>query len=283
MDPVERSTWQQLDEAAETLQRRGIGAPQIGVVLGSGLGHFADHLEHGVAVPYGEIPHMPAVTVKGHGGRLVFGELGHTQVVCLQGRVHSYEGHPPERVVFGVRLLARLGVHAVLLTNAAGGIRAGFAVGDLMLIRDHINLTGSNPLMGPNDERFGPRFVDLTRAYDVRVCEAALRAGLDAGVTLHEGVYAAMQGPSYETPSEIRMLKMLGADAVGMSTVPEVIALRHLDVPVAAISTITNLAAGLGQGALSHDEVEQAARDHSERFRRLLGRWITRTNEVLNV
>jgi purine-nucleoside phosphorylase len=281
VDPAEHTQWQQLDEAAAALQRRGIGAPQIGMVLGSGLGHFADELEHAVVVPYGEIPHFPAVTVKGHGGRLVFGEIGQVQVVCLQGRAHLYEGHPQSRVVFGVRLLARLGVHGVLLTNAAGGIRPGFAVGDLMLIRDHINLLGSNPLTGPNDERFGPRFVDMTQAYDVRLCEAALRAGLDAGITLHEGVYAAMQGPSYETPSEIRMLKMLGADAVGMSTVPEVIALGHLGVPVGAVSTITNLAAGLGQGALSHDEVERAAHDHSERFRRVLSRWISRSYEVL--
>jgi purine-nucleoside phosphorylase len=283
MDPGQPSQWQQLDEAADVLQRRGIGVPHVGVVLGSGLGHFADEIEHPVVVPYAEIPHMPTVTVKGHGGRLVCGEVGQAQVVCLQGRVHLYEGHPQHRIVFGVRLLARLGVKAVLLSNAAGGIRPGFAVGDLMLIRDHINLSGSNPLTGANDERLGPRFVDMTQAYDVRVCEAALRGALDVGATLHEGVYAAMPGPSYETPSEIRMLKMLGADAVGMSTVSEVIALSHLGVPVGAVSTITNLAAGLGQGALSHEEVERAARDHSELFRRLLRRWIERTNEVIHV
>jgi purine-nucleoside phosphorylase len=283
MDPGQLDEWQQLDEAADALRRQGIVAPRVGVVLGSGLGHFADEIEHPLVIPYAEIPHMPMVTVKGHGGRLVCGEVGQAQVVCLQGRVHLYEGHAQRRVVFGVRLLARLGVQAVLLTNAAGGIRPGFAVGDLMLIRDHINLIGSNPLTGTNDERMGPRFVDMTQAYDVRVCEAALRGALDVGVTLHEGVYAAMQGPSYETPSEIRMLKMLGADAVGMSTVSEVIALRHLGVPVGAISTITNLAAGLGHGTLSHEEVESAAHDHSERFRRVLWRWIERTNEVLNV
>jgi len=282
MDPAENSVWQQLDQAAEQLRLRGIGAPQVGVVLGSGLGHFAEELTHSVSVPYGEIPHMPAATVRGHGGQLVWGEVGKVQVVCLRGRAHLYEGHPVRSVVFGVRLLAKLGVHAVLLTNAAGGIRPGLQVGDLMLIRDHLNLLGSNPLIGPNEDRMGPRFVDLSYAYDVRLCAAALRAGLDVGITLREGVYAAMPGPSYETPSEIRMLKVLGADAVGMSTVPEVIALCHLGVPVAALSTITNLAAGLHQGTLSHAEVEQAAHENEQRFRQVLARWIERTVEVID-
>lgn len=273
--------WGQLAEAAQMLQGRGLGQLDVGIVLGSGLGHFVQALSIEGELDYAEVPHMPRVGVKGHGGRLVWGTLGSARVVVLQGRVHLYEGHSVERAVFGVRLLAQLGVRAVLITNAAGGIRSGFEPGDLMLIRDHINLLGQNPLTGPNDSSKGARFVDLSQAYDARLCEAALRAGLDLELELQEGVYAAMPGPSYETPAEVRMLRLLGADAVGMSTVPEVIALNHLGVPVAALSCISNLAAGLGEGPLSHDEVEATAQASSERFQRVLTRWVQRTCEVL--
>jgi purine-nucleoside phosphorylase len=273
------TTWQDLEQARAFLEQRGV-LGDVGIVLGSGLGYFADTLLAGSSVPYAEIPRMPTVGVVGHGGRLYSGTLGRARVLCLQGRVHLYEGWPLDRVVFGVRLLARLGVKAILLTNAAGGISSAFVPGDLMLIRDHINFTGKNPLVGSNDERNGPRFVDLTQAYDARLCEAAARGALDVGVELKEGVYAAMLGPSYETPAEIRMLKTLGVDAVGMSTVPEVIASNHLGVPVAAMSCITNIAAGLGTGKLSHAEVEQTARVASERFQKVLGRWVERVAEL---
>jgi purine-nucleoside phosphorylase len=272
--------WAEVQQAAFELKRRGIEGSSVGVVLGSGLGQFSHELSAAVTMDYEAIPHMPRVSVAGHGGKLSWGQVGKAHVLCLQGRAHLYEGNSPSSVVFGVRLLAQLGARAVLLTNAAGGIRAGFSVGDLMLIRDHINLLGSNPLTGANDEEIGPRFVDLTQAYDVRLCEAALRGALDVGVSIHEGVYAAMPGPSYETPAEIRMLKMLGADAVGMSTVPEVIALNHLGVPVGALSCITNLAAGLGKGRLSHEEVAQAAAQSSDRFRHVLARWVERSYEI---
>lgn len=263
----------ELDQARHFVTSRFPAPPAVGVVLGSGLGAFADSLAGLARLPYHEIPHMPQAAVVGHAGQLCFGRVGPVPVACLQGRVHAYEGHPLERVVFGVRLLAELGCRAVLLTNAAGGIRPGLAPGDLMLLRDHLNLTGRNPLVGPNDDR-GPRFPDLSHAYDPAVRDAAHRAATELGVRLHEGVYAAMLGPTYETPAEIRMLSILGADAVGMSTVPEVIALRHRGVRVGAMSCITNLAAGLSHGTLEHAEVEATARSARAAFTRLLARWI---------
>jgi purine-nucleoside phosphorylase len=194
----------------------------------------------------------------------------------LQGRVHLYEGHDPERVVFGVRLLARLGCRAILLTNAAGGLGAGFAPGDLMLVSDHLNLMGKNPLTGANIEAFGPRFPDMTEAYDPGLRAAAREAAVETGTTLHEGVYAGLLGPTYETPAEIRMIGTLGASAVGMSTVPEIIALRHMGVPAAAISCITNLAAGISKTKLDHSEVEATARATRDRFTALLSAWVRR-------
>jgi len=215
---------------------------------------------------------MLTSSVAGHAGNLCLGKVGDVPVACLQGRVHCYEGHTQDDVVFGVRLLAELGCSAVLLTNAAGGIAEGLAPGDLMLIVDHINLMGRNPLVGPNIEPF-PRFPDMSRAYGVDICHAAREAGARAGVELREGVYAAVLGPSYETPAEIRMLRTLGADAVGMSTVPEVIALRHRGVEVGALSCITNLAAGLG-GELSHDEVKEVADRVKGAFSTVLAEWV---------
>jgi purine-nucleoside phosphorylase len=259
---------------------RGLGVPavDVGVVLGSGLGGFADTLEQPWRVPYERVPHLPRSTVPGHAGNLCFGNVGATAVACMQGRVHLYEGHPAERVVFGVRLLHALGCSAVLLTNAAGGIGPGFVPGDLMLVTDHLNLTGHNPLVGENDETLGPRFTDLSRAYTPELLIAARRAAREADVELKEGVYAAMLGPSYETPAEVRMLATLGAAAVGMSTVPEVIALCHLGVRVGAVSCITNLAAGKPGALLDHAEVEAVARAAAPRFSRLLSGWIQRAN-----
>ncbi len=245
---------QQLDEAVSFIRSRTALAPSVGVVLGSGLGAFADALEGPTAIPFSEIPHFPASTVAGHGGALVLGRCGAVPVAAMKGRVHFYEGYTLAEVVFPVRVLARLGVRTLLLTNAAGGVNTLFAPGDLMVIEDHINFLG-NPLLGPNEDALGPRFPDLSFAYDRRLAGRALEACAAAGVRGHRGVYLAMQGPSYETPAEIRMARVLGADAVGMSTVPEVIAARHAGMRVAALSCITNLAAGVSPRTLDHAEV----------------------------
>jgi purine-nucleoside phosphorylase len=270
-----------LEEAAAAVKARSGVRPLVGAVLGSGLGAWGDALEGLEKIAYEEIPHMPRSTVPGHAGNLCLGRVGSTPVACLQGRVHMYEGHPASRVVFGVRLLVRLGCKAVVLTNAAGGIRKGFRPGSLVLLTDHLNLTGQNPLAGPNEEALGVRFPDMTRAYDPALGALARAAAREAGATLHEGVYAALLGPSYETPAEIAMLGRLGADAVGMSTVPEVIALRHMRVPAAAISCITNLAAGLGGTELSHEEVEATAKETRATFVALLSGWVARIGASL--
>ncbi|HRI63287.1 MAG TPA: purine-nucleoside phosphorylase [Polyangium sp.] len=264
----------QLDQAVSAIRNHSSTGPLVGIVLGSGLGAWADTLDVRVSIPYSTIPSMPRSTVAGHAGNLVLGLSGGVPVACLQGRAHLYEGNTPEQSVFGVRLLARLGCRVTLLTNAAGGIRAGFQPGDLMLIRDHLNLTGTNPLVGTNDDAIGPRFPDMTNAYDDALAKLALDAAKKQDVRLHEGVYAGLLGPSYETPAEIRMLRTMGADSVGMSTVHEVIALRHMGVRCGAISVITNLAAGLGTGLLDHSEVEQTARQVQKSLRALLSEWI---------
>lgn len=259
-------------DAAETARRLAATAPRIGLVLGSGLGALADELSPSTSIPYADIPGMPNPAISGHEGRLWMGELGGVPVACLQGRVHAYEGHPVSRVCFGVRLLAAIGCATVLLTNAAGGL-AGMAAGDLMLITDHINLTGLNPLVGTNDDRIGPRFLDMSQAYDSALQAAARNAAERAGVTLREGVYAGLLGPTYETPAEIRMLAGMGASAVGMSTVLETIALRHLGVRVGGISCITNLAAGISPTPLSHAEVKETATRVRDQFQSLIRHW----------
>jgi purine-nucleoside phosphorylase len=263
-----------LDQAVTAVRQRSSRQPLVGVVLGSGLGAFGDTLGELVKVPYADIPKMPVSRVVGHAGNLCLGSVEGVEVACMQGRVHLYEGHEPERVVFGVRLLARLGCKAVLLTNAAGGVHPSFRAGDLMLIIDHINLTGRNPLHGPNIDSLGDRFPDMSHAYDPGLCEAARKAALEVSVALREGVYLANLGPSYETPAEIRMARTMGADAVGMSTVPEVIALHHMRVRTAAISCITNLAAGISATPLDHKEVEHTAQLTRDAFVRLLARWV---------
>jgi purine-nucleoside phosphorylase len=263
-----------LDQAVAAVRQHRDRPPLVGVVLGSGLGAFGDSLGALLKIPFADIPHMPMSRVVGHAGNLCLGTIEGVEVACMQGRVHLYEGHDPERVVFGVRLLAKLGCKAVLLTNAAGGVHPSMRPGDLMLIIDHINLTGRNPLLGPNIDSFGERFPDMSHAYDPGLCEAARKAAAETGVSLREGVYLANLGPSYETPAEIRMSRSLGADAVGMSTVPEVIALRHMKVPTAAISCITNLAAGISPTPLNHKEVELTAQRTRDAFVKLLARWV---------
>ncbi|MGC3997958.1 MAG: purine-nucleoside phosphorylase [Anaeromyxobacter sp.] len=246
-------------------------APDVGVILGSGLFGFADRLQEPTVVSYERIPGFPVSRVPGHPGRLAVGTLpgegGPVLVAALQGRVHGYEGWSAEEVAFGARLLCALGVKALLVTNAAGGIHPSYAPGDLVRISDHLNLSGQNPLVGENDDRLGPRFPDLSEAYDARLGALLDQTAQELGQPLRSGVYACLLGPSYETPAEIRMLRALGADLVGMSTVPEVIAARHMGVPVAGLSVVTNPAAGLSRRKLSHEEVSEVA----ERVRERLG------------
>ncbi len=227
----------------------------IGVVLGSGLGAFADALEDRLETPYAQIPGWPASTAIGHAGKLVTGRIENTPVVVLAGRAHLYEGYTAAQVVFGIRELARRGVRSVVLTNAAGAINLSYRPGDLVLIADHINLLGANPLCGPNDDSLGPRFPDMSEAYAADLRALAKAAAREQGIELQEGVYAAMPGPSYETPAEIRFLRIIGADLVGMSTVPETIAANHLGMKVLAISCVTNMAAGILPRKLDHREV----------------------------
>ncbi|MDQ6663472.1 MAG: purine-nucleoside phosphorylase [Acidobacteriota bacterium] len=229
--------------------------PRVGLVLGSGLGAFADEVKHRVAIPFAEIPGWPHSTAVGHAGKLVIGKIGQLDVAVMAGRVHLYEGYSAAQVVFGVRVLGAFGVKSLVLTNAAGGIREDLGRGGMVLISDHINLQGVNPLTGPNDDAAGPRFPDMTEAYSKRFREIARSAGLEMGVDLPEGVYAAMPGPSYETPAEIHYLRTIGADLVGMSTVLEAIAANHMGMQVLGISCVTNLAAGLSGEKLSHQEV----------------------------
>jgi purine-nucleoside phosphorylase len=244
-----------LDEAVHFLSDRAGRRLRVGVVLGSGLGAFAEELEERVELPYGEIPHWPQSTAVGHAGKLVFGRLGGLEVAVMSGRAHLYEGYTQAQVVFGVRVLGKLGVRAIVFTNAAGGINLSLARGGLVLISDHINLLGSNPLTGPNDDALGPRFPDMSEAYSLELRKTAREVAGELGIPLAEGVYAAMPGPSYETPAEIRWLRTIGADLVGMSTVPEVIAANHMGVKALAISCVTNMAAGILPQKITHAEV----------------------------
>ena len=253
-------TYERVEAAAAAVRGRCGVLPETAIVLGSGLGDFADTLLDAVATPYGDLPHWPASRVIGHAGRLVIGTVAGKRIAALAGRVHFYEGHDLATVVFATRVMGRLGVKQLILTNAAGGINTGFSQGALMVIDDHINLLGSNPLVGENDERFGPRFPDMTEVYSVRLRKIADAAARARGVPIAHGVYAALHGPSYETPAEIRFLRAIGADAVGMSTVPEAIAARHMGVEVLGISCITNMAAGVLPQPLNHDEVMATAR-----------------------
>ncbi len=251
----------QIEEAADSVRSRVGGAtPDVAIVLGSGLGAFTSALGDAVTCAYGEIPHWPASAVVGHAGTLVVGTIRGRRVAALSGRAHFYEGHDLRTVTFPTRVLGRLGVPALILTNAAGGINLDFKPGTLMLIDDHLNLMGTNPLVGPNDDRLGPRFPDMTEAYSARLRAIAVDAARAAGVALARGVYAALHGPSYETPAEIRYLRTIGADAVGMSTVPEAIVARHMGLEVLGISCITNAAAGVLPQPLVHDEVMAVAR-----------------------
>jgi len=253
-------------EAADFIRSRTPNAPEIGLILGSGLGVLADHVEGAAVIPYRDIPHFPLSTVEGHAGELVVGRLAGRTVVIMRGRFHMYEGYGPELTAFPVRVMKALGARTLVVTNAAGGINTSFKPGDLMLIADHLNLTGRNPLVGPNDDELGPRFPDMSEAYSRRLRAIARETAREQGLELREGVYAGLLGPSYETPAEIRMLRALGADAVGMSTVAEVIAARHAGLEVLGISCISNMAAGILDQPLSHEEVMETTERVKARF-----------------
>lgn len=263
---------QQLEQAAHFIQAHPhFQLPKGLVILGSGLGAFADTLQNAKAIDYAEIPHFGKSGVQGHAGRLVFGEFQPGfPIACMQGRFHYYEGHSLETVVFPVRLLRQLGAEFLIVTNAAGGVNQAFSAGTLMLITDHLNLVGLNPLLGPNEERLGPRFLDMSEAYDLRLRELAMAVAGEHKIPLQQGVYAGLSGPVYETPAEVRMLRTLGADAVGMSTVPEVIAANHVGLKVLGLSCITNAAAGILPQKLSHQEVMETAAQTQQQFMDLL-------------
>jgi purine-nucleoside phosphorylase len=265
---------QQLGEAVRAIEARTPLRPAIGLVLGSGLGAFAQTLDKAVAIPYREIPHFPVSTAIGHAGELVVGTAGSVPVAVMAGRVHYYEGYSMAQVAFPARVLGRFGVKTLILTNAAGSVNVNYKPGELMVIDDHINFMGDHPLIGPNDEQLGPRFFDMTEAYDPGLREIAEKACGKAGVPVRHGVYIAFTGPSYETPAEIRMARTLGADAVGMSTVPEVLAARHLGMQVLGISCITNMAAGVLKKKLDHREVLEVGERVKAGLMDVLGRII---------
>jgi purine-nucleoside phosphorylase len=264
------SPFDQVAAAADFIRSQSHATPNIGVVLGSGLGEFASQLGKGLSLPYRQIPHWPSATVVGHEGRLAIGDVDGRPIAALAGRAHFYEGYDLGAVAFATRVLGALGVKILILTNAAGGVNTRFTPGTLMAIDDHINLMGTNPLIGPNDERFGPRFPDMTEVYSARLRRVADAAAATLGQRLEHGVYVACHGPSYETPAEVRYLRTIGADAVGMSTVPEAIVARHMGMEVLGISCITNCAAGVLPQPLTHEETLETAHRVRHQFAALL-------------
>lgn len=266
--------FEKIQEAKDYINGRTALIPETGIVLGSGLGEFAGSVENKTAIPYEKIPYFKNVGVKGHAGNLVLGEVGGKKVAVLQGRYHYYEGHDIGDVVFPVRVISLLGIKNLILTNAAGGIDKNFTPGDLMVLTDHINLMGTNPLSGKNDERLGPRFPDMSNIYNRKISNIIIEKGKMLDIDIRSGIYVGLKGPSYETPAEIKMLSIIGGDAVGMSTVPESIAARHMGVDVAGISCITNMAAGISKKPLDHKEVTETADKVKKDFIALLKRVI---------
>jgi purine-nucleoside phosphorylase len=250
---------QKIIEASNYIQSKIQSKPKIGIVLGSGLGIYADHIQNKIIIPFNEIPHFQRTTVEGHEGRLIFGDVKGVKVLALQGRIHAYEGHPMEDIVLPVRAMVLAGIEILFTTNASGGINEKWSPGDLAIIDDHINLSGRNPLVGPNMAELGPRFPDMTKAYDPELSKVLKEVGKRHNVDMKNGVYVSVLGPTYETPAEIRMLRVMGADMVGMSTVPEVIAANHLGIKVAGVACITNHAAGIKPEKLSHADVKVVA------------------------
>ena len=272
------SLYERAEHATRIIRARINVEPRIAVVLGSGLGGFADDFEDAAAVPYEEIPGFMRSTAQGHAGRLVAGKVDSVPIVAMQGRVHYYEGYSLEEVTFPIRTFGLLGIKTLILTNAAGGINVQLTQGGLMVLTDHLNLMGDNPLRGPNDERFGPRFPDMSSVYSPELQELAVEEAKAIGVEMRRGVYCALSGPSYETPAEIHLLRTLGADAVGMSTVPEAIVARHMGLEVLGISCITNMAAGIGDEPINHDEVMATGDRVRESFTELLRRIVAGIN-----
>lgn len=263
-------TYAQIQEAAQYIRSVTDTVPEVGLILGSGLGILADLVQDAVTIAYQDIPHFPQSTVEGHAGELLIGTIEERPVVLMKGRFHMYEGYGPELTAFPVRVMQAIGVKQLLVTNAAGGVNTSYKPGDLMLISDHLNMTGRNPLIGPNDNQLGVRFPDMTEAYSKRLRAIAKEVAANQGFTFQEGVYAGLLGPNYETPAEIRMLRTCGADAVGMSTVSEVLVARHAGLEVLGISCISNMAAGILDQPLSHDEVMETAEQVKEHFLKLV-------------
>jgi purine-nucleoside phosphorylase len=272
------SLYERAEHAARTIRARISVEPRIAIVLGSGLGGFADDFEDAVRVPYEQIPGFPRATVEGHEGRLIVGTIESVPMLAMQGRVHYYEGYALEEVTFPVRTFKLLGIKTLVLTNAAGGINVGLTQGALMVISDHVNLMGDNPLRGPNDERFGPRFPDMSSVYSPALQELVVEEAKAIGVEVRRGVYGGLSGPSYETPAEIHLLRNLGADAVGMSTVPEAIVARHMDMEVLGISCITNMAAGISDEPIDHADVMATGDRVRGTFTQLLRRVVAAIN-----
>jgi purine-nucleoside phosphorylase len=265
-----------IQETVDSIRARCRQQPVLGIILGSGLGAFADSFSDQTVIAFNTLPHFPSSTVTGHSGNLIIGNAGGVPVAALQGRVHLYEGYSSAEIAYPTRVLGALGIRQLIVTNAAGGINPAFNPGDLMLITDHINMMGANPLIGPNMDEFGPRFPDMSAAYDTGMRRVALEVARQKGIVLHEGIYVGLSGPNYETPAEIRMCRALGADAVGMSTVPEVIVANHMGMRVLGISCITNRAAGILPGRLTHEEVVAATQRISETFQSFLADIIPR-------
>ena len=271
--------YERAEQAARAIRSRSEAEVSVALVLGSGLGAFADELQEATVFPYPEIPGFGASTVQGHAGKLVIGKAGAMPLAAMQGRVHFYEGYSLSEVTFPIRVFKLLGVRTLVLTNAAGAVNVEFQPGALMVIADHLNLIGDSPLRGPNDERFGPRFPDLTEVYSRDLQEIVIEEARGMGIEMRRGIYAALAGPSYETPAEIRMIRTLGADAVGMSTVPEAIVARHMGMKVIGISCISNLAAGLTDRPVNHQEVMETGERVKAEFTELLRRVIPRVSQ----
>lgn len=272
--------FEKLSESVSAIQQINNIVPKVGIVLGSGLGVFVNEVEDQVVIPYSEIPHFHNTSVEGHEGRLILGKVSGVNTAILQGRLHGYEGLDMNEVVFPVRVLATLGIESLILTNAAGGINESFSPGDLICIQDHINLSGKNPLVGPNISEMGPRFPDMTEAYNPKLREIILSSAKELDYNMKSGVYCSVLGPTYETPAEIKMMRILGGDMVGMSTVPESIAANHLGLKVAGISCITNMGAGIHKGHLKHEDIKSEAEKVMNTFSSLLKKSIEKIGRL---
>lgn len=271
---------EKLEESAAFIKKQIQIKPKVGIILGSGLGPFVKEIEKPLTIAYNQIPHFQKVTVKGHEGKIIFGRVRGVDIVALQGRFHYYEGYDLSDVVYPVRLLKKLGIDILIVTNAAGGVNLSYKAGDLAIITDHLNLTGKNPLLGPNDDSIGPRFPDMTHAYNEKLITILEETGLELNIPLQKGVYAGVIGPTYETPAEIKMFRVLGGDMVGMSTVPEVIVAHHMGLKVCGISCITNMGAGIFNQELNHDDIKDEALKVMDSFTKLLTHSIAKLKEV---